>query len=280
MKRSLSRIFGVRSVPSRFTACYISVALFASALVMWGQPAAPARVAGYLTSAQTSEVVRIVPAAPKTGDPRFEADMAIFRATRSLEGSPRWALAQSDDNLSVAGLLHAFSCPLGLALMPEDAPKLTTLINRANEDAYLASDVIKKRYKHKRPFQVAEGDVCVSPQGKAALERSPDYPSGHTTLSWETALILAQLSPDNSIDVLARAREFAQSRVVCGVHNLSAVEAGWMTATAVFALQMSSPEFRKDLDAARTELASLRTTAKAKPANCEAESQVLSKDPY
>jgi acid phosphatase (class A) len=258
----------------------IGVAFSLSAVVLWSQPPAAPRVAGYLTSAQTSDVIRIVPAAPAMGDPRFEADMAVFHATRSLEGSPRWALAQSDDNLSVAGLLNAFACALGLALTPENAPKITALINRANEDSYLASDVIKKHYKHKRPFQLAEGAVCVSPQGKAALEKSPDYPSGHTALSWETGLILAQLSPANAVNVLARARAFGQSRVVCGVHNLSAVEAGWMTATAVFAMEQASPEFRKDLEAAGTELAALRTASKFKPAGCEAEGQLLAKDPY
>jgi acid phosphatase (class A) len=259
---------------------HLTVALFASAFALWGQQAAPARVPGYLTSAQTSDVVRIVPAAPNTGDPRFEADRAIFRATRSLEGSARWALAQSDDNLSVAGLYHAFECSLGVALTPENAPKITALINRANEDAYKASDVIKKHYKHKRPFQVAEGAVCVSPQGKAALELSPDYPSGHTTQSWETGLILAQLDPGHAVEVLARARAFGQSRVVCGVHNLSAVEAGWMTAAAVFAMQQDSSEFRKDLEAARMELSSLKAAAKANPSRCEEETKVLAKDPY
>jgi acid phosphatase (class A) len=92
--------------------------------------------------------------------------------------------------------------------------------------------------------------------------------------------MLSQLAPDTAVDLLARARAFGQSRVVCGVHNLSAVEAGWMTATAVFAMQMSSPEFRKDLDAARTEFASLRAAAKAKPAGCEVESRTLSNNPY
>jgi acid phosphatase (class A) len=258
----------------------LTIVLF-STIVAWSQPvAAPARIPGYLTSAQTSEVVRIVPPAPMTGDPRFQADMAIFHATRSLEGSPRWALAQSDDNLSLAGLLHAFRCALGLTLTPDNAPKLTTLLTRANSDAYAAANVVKIRYQHKRPFQVAEGDVCLSPSGKAALERSPDYPSGHTALSWETGLMLSQVAPDKAVDVLARARAFGQSRVVCGVHNLSAVEAGWMTAEAVFAMQMSSPESRKDLDAARTEFASLRAAAKAKPEACEAESKILSNDPY
>jgi acid phosphatase (class A) len=221
-----------------------------------------------------------VPPAPMTGDPRFQADMAIFHATRSLEGSERWALAQSDDNLSLAGLLHAFHCTLGLTLTPNDAPKLTALLTRVNSDAYSAANVIKIRYQHKRPFQVAEDDVCVSPSGKAALERSPDYPSGHTALSWETGLMLSQLAPDKVVDLLARARAFGQSRVVCGVHNLSAVEAGWMTATAVFAMQMSSPEFRKDLDTARTDFASLRAAAKATLDGCEVESRTLSNNPY
>jgi acid phosphatase (class A) len=258
----------------------LTIVLF-STVVAWSQPvAAPAQTPGYLTSAQTSEVVRIVPPAPMAGDPRFQTDMAIFHATRSLEGSARWALAQSDDNLSLAGLLHAFRCALGLTLSPSDAPKLAALLTRANSDAYAAANVIKIRYQHKRPFQVAEGDVCISPLGKAVLERSPDYPSGHTALSWETGLMLSQLAPDKAVDVLARAKAFGQSRVVCGVHNLSAVEAGWMTATAVFAMQMSSPEFHKDLDAARTEFASLQATAKTKPEACEAEYRTLSNNPY
>jgi acid phosphatase (class A) len=253
----------------------LSIAVFASAALLWCQPAS-----GYLTAAQTSDVVRIVPPAPATGDARYQADMSIFHATRSLEGSPRWTLAQSDDNLSIAGLLHAFRCALGLTLTPEKVPKLVALISRANSDAYEASGVIKTRYQHKRPFQVAEGDVCLSPLGKAALERSPDYPSGHTALSWETGLILAELDPEAAADILARARAFGQSRVVCGVHNASAVEAGWMTATSVFAMQQSSPEFHRDFDAARAELANLRARPESKTAACEAEAEMLSKNPY
>ncbi len=258
----------------------LTIVLF-STVVAWSQPVAtPRQIPGYLTSAQTSEVVRIVPPAPMAGDPRFQTDMAIFHATRSLEGSARWALAQSDDNLSLPGLLHAFHCALGLTLSPSDAPKLAALLTRANSDAYAAASVIKIRYQHKRPFQVAEGDVCLSPLGKAVLERSPDYPSGHTALSWETGLMLSQIAPDKAVDVLARARAFGQSRVVCGVHNLSAVEAGWMTAAAVFAMQMSSPEFHKDLDAARTEFASLQAAARTKPEACDVESRTLSNNPY
>jgi acid phosphatase (class A) len=258
-----------------------SIQAFAAIGLMWSQRAtAPAQVRGYLTPEQTSTVVRVVLPAPTTGDARYQADMAIFHATRSLEGSARWTLAQSDDNLSMAGLLHAFRCALGLTLTPADAPKLTALLARANADAGAAANVIKVRYQHKRPFQVAEGDVCVAALGKAELERSPDYPSGHAALSWETGLILAELVPEAASDVLARARAFGQSRIVCGVHNASAIEAGWMTATSVFAMEASSAEFHKDFGAAQTELAALRAHAKSKPADCDAEAETLSKSPY
>jgi acid phosphatase (class A) len=260
----------------------ISITIFGSLVPMWSQPAAaPARVPGYLTSDQISAVTRIVPPAPATDDARYRADMAIFHETRSLEGTDRWTIAQSDDNFTMAGLLYAFRCALGLSLTPDQAPALTTLIGRANSDAGAAAGIVKQLYQqHKRPFQIAKGDVCLSPQGKAALERSPDYPSAHSTLSWETGLILGELVPEARGDLLARARAFGQSRIVCGVHNESAVEAGWMTATSVFAMQASSPEFKRDIDAARMELAALRAGAKQKPAGCEAESKTLSKSPY
>jgi acid phosphatase (class A) len=256
----------------------VATAVLASTVLTWCQPAAPVR--GYLTPDQDSNVVSKVAPAPATGDARYQTDMAIFRATRSLEGSPRWALAKSDNDLSIAGLLHAFGCALGLTLTPAEAPKLTALIARANSDAGAAADILKARYRHKRPFQIAEGHVCVSPLGKALLEHSPDYPSGHAALGWDTGLILAELVPEASKDLLARARAFGQSRVVCGVHDASAVEAGQATASAVFEMQDHSPEFHRDLDAARTELAALRARATSKPTGCEAEAKTLSKSPY
>lgn len=244
---------------------------------LWGQTAP--RPVGYLDKAGMPDTIRIVPPAPVSGDNRFSADMAIFHSTRSLEGSPRWTLAQSDDNVSLEGLYKAFSCSLGITLTRDNAPKTSTLITRANVDAGSAANTLKQLYQHKRPYQVEEGNVCLSAQGKAALERSPDYPSGHTAASWEAGLILSELAPDAATAILARARAFGQSRVVCGVHNASAVEAGWMTATAIFAAQNATPAFRADVEAARSELAALRANS-AKPEGCALEEKTLSKNPY
>ena len=67
---------------------------------------------------------------------------------------------------------------------------------------------------------------------------------------------------------------------MCGVHNASAVEAGWMTATVIFAAQNASVAFHADLEAARTELAALRATSKRKPEGCVQEAEALSRNAY
>jgi acid phosphatase (class A) len=67
---------------------------------------------------------------------------------------------------------------------------------------------------------------------------------------------------------------------VCGVHNASAVEAGRLTATAVFAAQHASAEFRADVDAARQELVALRARLAEKPARCTEEDATLVNPAY
>jgi membrane-associated phospholipid phosphatase len=72
--------------------------------------------------------------------------------------------------------------------------------------------------------------------GEREAGKEPGLSIGAHGIELDAGLILAELVPEAASDVLARARAFGQSRIVCGVHNASAVEAGWMTATAVFAM--------------------------------------------
>ena len=46
--------------------------------------------------------------------------------------------------------------------------------------------------------------------------------------------------------ILVRARAYGESRIVCGVHNLSAVEAGRTNASALVAALHGSPQFRSN----------------------------------
>ncbi|MEO8098148.1 MAG: phosphatase PAP2 family protein [Acidobacteriota bacterium] len=257
--------------------CFLAALAAAQTPAPAAAPAKPART-GYLSSAQMPDIVRIVPAAPSPGDSRDAADQAIFRATRSLEGSPRWTLARADDDFTAAGVLKALSCALGASVTNTTAPLTTALIARVNVDTTAAATVLKDKYQRKRPFQVAEGNICIP--RTAALERSPDYPSGHATIGWGAGLVLAELAPDAASNILARARAYGESRVVCGAHNLTAVEAGWSVASVVIAAVHGSTAFRADADAARAELAALRGASTATLQGCALEADTLSKKPF
>jgi len=231
-------------------------------------PAAP----GFLTPETTPDATAIIPPAPTAGEPRNDADWAMFRATRAIrELNPdRWALAINDDSYRPADLLKDFSCSMGVELTPANSPKLSSLLSRAAQDAGSAGAKAKDVYKRTRPYLSNYGDICIAKSD--ALARSYDYPSGHAALSWVQGLILSQLAPDRAEKLMARARAYGESRIVCGVHNWSAVEGGRSNAASVFAALQGSSEYQRALNAAKSELASVRRSGKAPDAAaCEKE---------
>ncbi|WP_309606359.1 phosphatase PAP2 family protein [Phenylobacterium sp.] len=219
---------------------------------------------------------KILPPAPVVGTTRYEADRTMFLSTRRLKDTPRWALARNDDN--GAGLIKDLSCALGVELTAQSAPKLLSMIPRIARDASRATNLPKDIYRRQRPYLVDEGPICVAKTD--FLSKNPDYPSGHVTYSWTVGLILAELAPDRATEILVRARAFGESRLVCGVHSMSAVEAGRTNGAIVVAGLHGSADFRKDLEIARREIAAARKAGPAPdPVACAAEAELL-KSPY
>ena len=233
---------------------------------------------GYLGTADAPDLLIVVPPAPVAGDARDAADRAIFRATRSAQGSPRWAQAQHDADYSAAALLSAFSCALAAAPDARNAPRLSALVARVIADSNAATSRVKDHYRRKRPFLVDNGPICVARD--EFIVNSFDYPSGHSALGWVIGLVLAELEPDRAAAILARARAYGESRIFCGVHNASAVEAGRIVGASVVAALHGSPAFREDLRAAGAELAALRGNHGAAGPSCVTEAQAVSQSPY
>ena len=233
----------------------------------------PAPVPGYLPAGAV-DMLKVMPPAPTAGDPRDEADRRIFRETRAFKDTPRWTMASDDAQLGTAPMLHHFSCAIDIELGPQQAPKLVRLLQRATRDAAQAMARAKDHYKRQRPFLVDEGEIC---RPREETGTSYDYPSGHTTAGWAWGLALAQVAPDRATAVLARARAIGDSRVVCGVHNASAVTAARMLTGATVALATATTEYQQDLAAAREELAALRAGPHSSPApaRCEAEARLV-----
>lgn len=88
-------------------------------------------------------------------------------------------------------------------------------------------------------------------------------------------MILASVIPDRALSLLQRGRAYGESRYICGMHNHSAVEAGMLAATATLALVQTKPAYQADLKAARSEIDRLRKRGASVPANCDAESALI-----
>jgi acid phosphatase (class A) len=233
---------------------------------------------GYLAPAQRPQATGVLPPAPQAGSARYEADRQIFKATRQLQGTPRWTLATSDADGATPAMLRGFSCAVGVPLDAAQLPRLVNLLDRAGADADHVNTPVKQANRRQRPFQIDDGAVC---QPKPQLAKSFDYPSGQATLGWTIGLILAELAPDRATDIDLRARAYADSRVVCGAHNYSAIEAGAMNAAIVVAALHASPAFWQDAASARRELAAYRqSTAAMDAGQCTAEKALISTTPY
>lgn len=232
---------------------------------------------GYLPPG-SFDIRAVLPAAPVPGDPRYDADRAIFKATRSMIGTPRWDLATNDVETDTADMMADFSCAVGVSLTPQNAPRLKALVETAGRDTGTSSYIAKNYFKRLRPFQIDDGTIC---QPKEELANSFDYPSGHTTWGWTWAQILADLAPDRATAILARGRAYGESRIVCGAHNASAVQYGYMTAAVTLAAVRANPKYQADLAAARNELTALRKTSAAPDSTmCQAEAALVSQSIY
>ncbi len=237
---------------------------------------APAVPQPYL-AAEDVDTYKILPPAPVAGTTRYEADRTVYLQTRKFEGTPRWEMAKGDDNSF--GIIKGMSCALGAELTPQNAPKTYALFARVGRDASQITNRPKDIYKRQRPYLIDEGNICIAKSD--GLAKSPDYPSGHNTWGWTVGLLLSEIAPDRATPIMSRARAFGESRMVCGVHNMSAVHMGWANGSILVAALHGKEAFRKDLEDVRKEVAAVRKTAPAPdPAKCAAEAEALAVNPY
>ncbi|MEG3085568.1 Ca2+-dependent phosphoinositide-specific phospholipase C [Sphingomonas sp. PB2P12] len=228
----------------------------------------------YLPASALPDATRILPQPPADRSPLAAADAAVFRRTRALKGSPRWVMATADVNGSLQAMLDHFSCAIGMLLKPSDIPATAHLFVRMAATGAGFVQGPKDHYHRRRPYVGTGLPICEPETDHLAADG--DYPSGHTTAGWTTALVLTELLPDRATGILARGRAYGESRAICGSHSVSAVQAGYMTAASYVAALHGSADYRHDLDTARAELAALRTRAPAPAAEqCSAEVRLI-----
>ena len=131
------------------------------------------------------------------GDARNQDDRTTFTATRALAGTPRWKLATSD---VTDGRYTVYACAMGMTLDDTSAPALARIFARLGGDNMVGH--AKSTFAVRRPYLNQPGDICEAKTDH--LAGNGDYPSGHTSNGWLTALILAELLPDRATVTLTK----------------------------------------------------------------------------
>ena len=151
--------------------------------------------------------------------------------------------------------IFIFKSLLGSAFNDSN-PSLTDVLRLSQnvcEDANAVLTVQNAKYMRLRPFlENSNIHIQVDP---APLKTSYSYPSGHATISYLEALVLADILPDDRAALLKRAEEFGRERNLLGVHYFSDVEAGQKVAIAIHDELVKLSAYRRDLQRARTQMA-------------------------
>lgn len=140
---------------------------------------------GYLPRAALPASLKLDPPPPARGSIDEKRDIAAQKAAIKLQGTPRFALAARDADLTSAQATGAFSCSAGMTISASTTPKLHTLMRRLARDYGAASAPTKVKYGRKRPF-VINGKPTCTPESEAELAANGSYTSGHAGVGMGT----------------------------------------------------------------------------------------------
>lgn len=203
----------------------------------------------------------VLPAPPDSGSVALYNDMDRYNWGKSLRNTERGDTAASDARVNGNGVPEAFSEAFGVVI-DSHTPEILKLIIGMREDAGdLATRDAKVHYDRQRPFIFFAEETC-NPEQQLELSGNGSYPSGHTSIGWATALVLAEINPERQNEILRRGYEMGQSRVICGYHYQSDVDAGRITGSMAVARLHADPAFQAQLARAKEEFRRLKQAGK------------------
>ena len=127
-------------------------------------------------------------------------------------------------------------------------------VGRPYADAVGNLDIVQVAATVDTTDEFADADVPLDP-GYAGLCSAGSFPSGHSTTAYQSGITLATLLPELGPEILARASEQANNRLVLGVHYPLDLMGGRISGEAGIAARWSDATYREQvLEPARAEL--------------------------
>ncbi len=211
-------------------------------------------MAGFLAAKEAPDSLMLLPPPPVMDSAAFLRDKAAYEEGLTLRDTPRGKQAIRDADLSDGNLGKPFSDAVGVEISREHTPQTFILLKRLLADSGdSATKSAKSYYMRTRPFALFNAHSC-TPDDEVWLRKNGSYPSGHTAFGWSAALILSEMVPERQNEILKRGYEFGQSRVICGAHWQSDVDAGRVMGAAAASRLQIAPAFDRQLQKAKREL--------------------------
>jgi len=193
---------------------------------------------------------------PPAPDSRWDhADQQLVEAYQNVDEA-RFESAKLDEEQLYSRFEKAFGHPINSAA----TPRLVQLLDRALLDVDATAAAAKSHYQRPRPYQRMQLHRVCNKGDAPIREEHPmhgaSYPSGHSVHGWTVAMILSRVAPERGPALMDRAEEYEESRLICGMHFPTDIEAGQVVAAAVVTRLDTSAEFRADVAKAGKEYAS------------------------
>jgi acid phosphatase (class A) len=182
---------------------------------------------------------------PAQDSEQTRVDIQELKKYQTTRTQAQVAYAQADVDKNV----FRFQNVLGEKFTPENLPLTAALFEKALSKTKATADPAKYFFNRARPYTY---DSSLKPA--VALDPTPSYPSGHATAGTVMAILLANMVPEKKAEIFKRGWEYAQNRLVGGVHYRSDIEAGRISGTVIAAFLLKDKEFSKDFAAAKAEL--------------------------
>ena len=216
--------------------------------------AAPCRaeVTSFLTADEVPTASKFLPLPPKTTDAAFYNDWMRYEWGKTMRETERGKQAVEDASHTLEYFYKIYSEPFGLTISKENTPEIAALMERVLATTYVCKDKAKSQLMRIRPF-VQFNEPTPVPQDEEKLRTNSSYPSGHTTMGWGLALVLAEINPNRQDEILKRGYEYGESRVIVGFHYQSDVDHARILTSALLNRLHTNNDFKIQLQKAKAE---------------------------
>lgn len=189
----------------------------------------------------------LLPSPPADGSSAAVAEMDELHRIEKARTPAQFQAAKRDDETEDA---MAFAQATGAGFDLKVLPQTAKLLDEVRTEEKAATKLAKNYFRRNRPW-IADPKLVT-----CASDDPPQssYPSGHATMGYSFAVILAALAPQKSQAIMARASDFAENRLVCSMHYRRDIIAGAaLGADVAFAL-LQNPQFKSQFAVAQAEL--------------------------